>query len=454
MTLRRRPATLTTRVAATVVLAFAVIFVVLFVLLWREQLGPDSGFVDSAMREIATNSVRALDRMDNEEVAAAAATLLADTLVTGPADEPPLHFLAQRVGGGTTHGSRELSALDLRSLPEGISAQRHRAGAWRVFMAAGERWKVAVIDDSPSRSRWIGRQLIVDLATYLGLALPIVLLPVWWIVRTTLRPLTVLSAAVAARSPLDTTPLPATRRWRELVPLEDALNRLFERTASSVRREKVFVHDAAHELRTPLAVINVQAQLLTDSEGAAREQAKQMLQSAVARASHVTQQLLRLAQADAAAESERLPVDLMNLARDAMALQSEHAAQQDIELDLQGPDHLPMQSDPRALRSIIDNLLDNALLYGGAGGVVTLRVLREADQLTLSVSDQGPGIAQADHEKVFERFWRGQTAQQPGTGLGLAIVREAARSLGGWAWVSAGPPGATVTVRLPRSASP
>ncbi len=454
MTQTKRAPSLTARVAATVVLAFVGVFIVLFVVLWHEALGRESGDVDSSLLMVADSVVRTLDRIDSDEGARTAVLLLAEQPPAQLAqDEPPLHLLAQRVGGGMLHAADAVQRVDLRSAPNGLSTQTHSGVEWRIYAATGQRWKVALVDDGPTRRRWIGWQLFFDLAKYLALALPIVLLPVWWVARATLKPLTTLSDAVAARAPLDTTPLPVKKRWRELLPLQDALNRLFERTAAGVAREKAFVHDAAHELRTPLAVISAQAHVLGSSEGPARAQAQEQLQAAVARASHLTQQLLHLAQADAAArDGQRVPMDLMNLARDAMSLLAERAAAQNTELDLQGPDHAPLHSDPRALRSIIDNLLDNALRYGGAGGTVTVRVLpkQRAQRLTLelSVSDQGPGIARADQERVFERFWRGAGNGQPGTGLGLAIVREAARSLGGDAKVTAGPPGTSVTVWL------
>jgi two-component system, OmpR family, sensor histidine kinase QseC len=443
-----RAPSLTARVAATVVLAFVGVFVVLFVVLWQEALGRESGDVDSSLLMVAGSVARTLDRTDSDESARTAVLLFAEQPPPQLAqDEPPLHLLAQRVGGGALHAADAVQRVDLRSAPNGLSTQTHGSGEWRVYAATGQRWKVAVVDDGPARSRWIGWQLFIDLAKYLALALPIVLLPVWWMARATLKPLTSLSDAVAARAPLDTAPLPVTKRWRELLPLQEALNRLFERMAAGVAREKAFVHDAAHELRTPLAVISAQAHVLAASEGAARVQAQERLQAAVSRASHLTQQLLQLAQADAAARGgQREPVDLMNLARDAMSLLAERASAQGTEFELQGLDQAPLHSDPRALRSIIDNLLDNALRYGGAGGTVTVRVRPQGLTLELSVSDQGPGIPRGHQEQVFERFWRGAGNGQPGTGLGLAIVREAARSLGGDAKVTAGPPGATVTV--------
>ena len=108
-------------------------------------------------------------------------------------------------------------------------------------------------------------------------------------------------------------------------------------------------------------------------------------------------------------------------------------------------------SDLQALRSIIDNLVDNALRYGGPGGAVEVIWVASGAAWVLTVSDCGPGIPAALHEQVFERFWRGKAEQQRGAGLGLAIVREAARALGGTARVldNAGQPGCTVRIELP-----
>ena len=111
-----------------------------------------------------------------------------------------------------------------------------------------------------------------------------------------------------------------------------------------------------------------------------------------------------------------------------------------------------MRSDARTLRAIVDNLLDNALRHGGAGGAVRVRVAADEHQLTLEVVDSGPGIAAADAEQVFERFWRGNASDGRGTGLGLAIVREAARSLGGEVALQRPGPGAGFIVTLPRPA--
>jgi two-component system, OmpR family, sensor histidine kinase QseC len=443
---------LTARVAATVLLSFVAIFALLFGWLWQTTLARETGELDLSLLASAQQLVATLEQIDSDEGARAALAVFSN--VQAPAlnpDEPPVLTAVSRRDGSARHTHPRLAGLELAQLPPGISQQRLLGAEWRVYAAQGPRWQAALLDDAPARSRWVGWTLFSDLALYLGMALPLVLVPVWWMVRRAMRPLAELSATVAARSPLDTTPLPTPRRWRELAPLQDALERLFERTAAGLAREKAFVHDAAHELRTPLAVMATQAHVLAASEGAAATEARTRLQQAVARASHLTQQLLALAQADHAARAAPQALCLMDTVRDAMALAATRATEQGTELELQGPDHAPLQAEPRALRSIIDNLLDNALRHGGAGGVVVVQVAKAPAVWVLSVADQGPGVPAAAREAVFDRFWRAPGSTVPGSGLGLAIVREAARSLGGSAECRAAAVGARFVVTLPRS---
>jgi two-component system, OmpR family, sensor histidine kinase QseC len=312
---------LTRRVAATVVVSFVAIFVLLFVWLWQETLARDTGEFDRSLLGAARGMVDTLEQLDSDEGARATLAVFTNVQAVAATGTEPLVFAGvSRLDGSGAHLHPRLVGVNLQALPAGISQQRVGGVEWRVYAAQGARWRGAVFDEAEPRGRWVGWTLFTDLALYLGMALPLVLLPVWWIVRRAMRPLAELSATVATRSPLDTTPLPAPRRWRELAPLQDALDRLFERTAAGLAREKAFVHDAAHELRTPLAVIATQAHVLAGSEGAAAAQARERLQHAVNRASHLTQQLLQLAQADHASRAQPQPLDLMDTVRDALAL--------------------------------------------------------------------------------------------------------------------------------------
>ena len=451
-----RPPSLTTRAALTVMGAFGAVFAVLLALLSYQALAVGTGDVDRSLLKNAQGMARALDQVDADEAAQIAVRLFTAMVdsESSPQD-PPLYLVVSRLDGSLQHADAAAPALEVWRLAAGVSVHESGGTTWRVYTARGQRWSAALLDNGSARNRAVFWEFSTDLALYLLLALPIVLVPVWLSVRSALAPLRRLSDAVAQRLPADMTPLRVATTYRELQPLEAALNQQFAQAALSIEREKAFVHDAAHELRTPLAVIAAQAHVLAQAEGPARAQARRQLEAAVQRASHLAQQLLRLAQADAVARGMRQPLDLMNLARDAIALLAASASAQGTELALLGPDHAVIDSDPQALRSIFDNLLDNALRYGGPGGTVEVHVLQVEGATQLWVTDCGPGISAAQREQVFERFWRGAgLSGQPGSGLGLAIVREAARSLGGDAHVQAGlargaGAGCAVVVSLP-----
>jgi two-component system, OmpR family, sensor histidine kinase QseC len=450
------PTSLLRRMVLTVLVAFMIVFGVLFAVLCWDNLRRESGQLDRSLLSGAKGIATAMGKASTHESATAVAVLMealaAGTI--GPEEFVPL-LLAARLDGTQQITHPSLPPLDVLSVPLGVSQLAVGGQSMRLYTAKSDLWQVALVDNERMRRGQMLVQLGTELATYLGMALPIVLLPVWLAVRRVVAPLQQLSDAVAARSPTDTRALHMPRSFRELVPLQDALNRMFERSAQGIAREKAFVNDAAHELRTPLAVISAQAHVLAHSEEADRLTAQHKLNAAVTRASHLTHQLLRLAKADAAAQATLQPADVMNLARDTLAQFAERAQAQGTELSLQGPDRLTQHTDVHALRSVFENLIDNALRYGGAGGAVQVVVEPQAVGLELRVSDCGPGIARADREQIFERFWRGKSTaahpQQAGAGLGLAIVFEAVRALGGRVRVqnSDAGSGCTMVVKLP-----
>ncbi len=459
-----RPRSLTLRVALTVLAGFTVIFFVLMALMTWNAFGHETGELDKALLRATQSMARMLDAEDSEESARIFVSMMGVGMLGDTEEDPPLRLVVRRLSNQRRFATPDLAWLDNAQVKEGRHTLQHGGTTWRLYTFTGQRWRVTTVDDETARSKAVLRNLGWDIAWYLLVALPFVLVPVWLAVRAGLAPLRRLSNAVTARAPHDMRSLPTSASYSELQPLETALNVQFKQAAQSIQRERAFVNDAAHELRTPLAVISTQAHLLAHSEGAERTRASERLQAAITRASHLTQQLLRLAQADAAAHARLETVDLMNLLRSAMADIAQRARAQGTELDLVGPDQLPLTASGTALRSIVDNLLDNALRYGGPGGVVRVRVKLPAGApsppqaasrarapaptptVQLSVSDTGPGIAPELREQAFERFWRSPQATQPGSGLGLAIVREAARSLGGQAHMEGGAEGAGCTV--------
>jgi len=452
----RPPPSLMRRVLLTVSLAVLVVFALVLALLLAESLQRESGELDRSLLRSARSLARTLDHVDAGGDPRVARALFDEIeqqrRESSPDEGPPVHLLVARQGGALRMGSAGAPALDAGALAPGVQQRRLDGREQRLYSAESGAWRVTLVDDVELRRAAVLQSVLRDLALYLSFALPIILLPVWLAVRTALKPLRRLSEGVAARAPGDMSPIVLQRTYRELLPLQSALNRLFERIHAGFAREKAFVHDAAHELRTPLAVIEAQAHLLQHAEGAARAGAAKRLHGAVERASHLAHQLLRLAQADALTNAPRQEVDVMNIARDTLAGLADAAAAQGAELSLAGPDNAVLATDPGALRSVLCNLVDNALRYGGRGVAVDVAIDVEPGAWRLRVQDNGPGIPAADRAQVFERFWRGQAEDERGAGLGLAIVREAARSLGGDVALDAGPGGrgCCFTVSLPR----
>jgi signal transduction histidine kinase len=303
----------------------------------------------------------------------------------------------------------------------------------------------------------LGGALTVDML----IALPFVLLPLWFAVRGALAPLRKLSRQIAARSSDDLSALVAVPTQAELQPLVSALDRLLGQMRQKLAREQAFVHDAAHELRTPMAVLAAQAHVLAlAGDDAQRAAAGHSMQQALGRASHLISQLLMLARMEHAPgpanHGERTRFDAAQLLRRELAALAPRALEQCIDLSLDAPEQLVVNLNMEAFITIIHNLLNNAVAYVPAQAQVRVRLQAENETLLLKVADNGPGIAPDQRALVFERFYRGREQAQlaPGAGLGLAIVREASLRLGGTVALDSGIDGAgcTFTVTIEQTA--
>ena len=274
---------------------------------------------------------------------------------------------------------------------------------------------------------------------YLLLAVPFVVVPVWLSMRTGLKPLQAFAEKIGDRDPDDLRPIGYRARHRELKPLAGAIDSLLERLRQRFDRERLFVQDAAHEIRTPLAVVSTQAHVMAHASSAEeRLRAYGLLNQAIARASHLAQQLLLLATLDTVQRAAPRHIDVAQAARELLAQAAPLAMARGIELSLEAPDHLPCPIDEPAFASIVTNLVDNAIRYGCEGGNVVVTLRGDEERVLLQVQDDGPGIPKAEHALVFERFYRCAGEETPGTGLGLAIVRQAALRMGGRALITAG----------------
>jgi len=330
--------------------------------------------------------------------------------------------------------------------------------AWRIYGAATP-FRVVQVGQPLAVRRQFAAAAAGRSVLPIAVAVPLLGLAVWWLVGATLAPLRRVVAAAGAREPHSLQPLPLAGLPSELLPLVQAFNALLARLAAAFDAQRAFVGDAAHELRTPLTALKLQLGLLrTAADAAQRDDALQRLGAGVERASRLVEQLLALARAEPGQALPLAALDLVAVARQALADAAPLAQARGAQLAIDAPETLPVDGNAEALRSLLRNLLDNAVLHGGPR--VRLTLARAADgSACAQVDDDGPGLPEAERERVFDRFHRRETnaagadgvaSAAPGSGLGLAIARAIAQQHGGTLRLLASPPGGLrAELRLP-----
>ncbi|NLR99274.1 sensor histidine kinase [Rhizobium sp. P38BS-XIX] len=268
-----------------------------------------------------------------------------------------------------------------------------------------------------------------------------------------LAPVLRLRDAVRERGRERLDPLQPDMVQNELRPLVHALNDHMERVQNQMAAQRRFVSNAAHQLRTPLALISTQASVAArETDSSRRDEALTALRSSTRQVTRLASQLLTLSRAEPGSRRPRNDtIELTETARRVLETLAEEALRRNIDLGLEA-DETPVriEGDGTMLREMLVNLVDNALRYTPPGGRVTVGIGREDDTALLWVEDNGPGIPEAERAQVFERFYRIMGTEPEGSGLGLAIVREVVDGAGGS--VTLGEPaggGLLVSVRLP-----
>ena len=324
----------------------------------------------------------------------------------------------------------------LRYAPAGASgfvdqndSNRHGHG-WRVlFMSDPEsEFIVAVGQEIEHRREAVRHIVLAQMGPWLA-ALLVLLALVWWVVGAQTGPLRGVARELMQRAPDDGTPIAPERVALEVRPVIEALNALRARTHALITHTRRFTADAAHELRSPLAALRVQAEVaqLAAQDPAARQHALAQLVAGIDRATRLVEQLLALSRLDPMnALPDAQPLNWPRLLQTALHGAQPAAAKRRITLALddggeQGA--LPAQGNPTLLALLLRNLLDNAVRYTPEGGHVTLR--RDADGLV--VEDNGPGVAPEYLARIQERFFRPPGQTQSGSGLGLSIAQRVAQ---------------------------
>ena len=270
--------------------------------------------------------------------------------------------------------------------------------------------------------------------------LPLAVLLVWLALVQAIKPLNHLEERIRARSPDDLSPLDAEAVPLEVAPLVSSVNDLLMRLKDSIATQKRFLADAAHQLKTPLAGLRMQADL-AQREGANAEDLKQSLRQigrSSIRATHTVNQLLALARAESSSTAmSQQPCNLVRLTMDVVRDCVPRAMDKHIDVGYEGAEpgdeDVTIQGNPTLLKEMVRNLMDNAINYTPSNaekpGVITARILKDpfSKVLVLQLEDSGPGIPAAERELVFQPFYRVLGTEADGSGLGLPIVLEIAR---------------------------
>ncbi|MDB5802817.1 MAG: histidine kinase [Betaproteobacteria bacterium] len=369
--------------------------------------------------------------------------------------------------GESVAGERELPAPDDEDLPAPGQVQYrngyYKGAELRIALLAVELPDAQRLADGPAgrpplvqvaetlekRSQLAG-ELVKGVILPQFVILPVAVLLVWFGLARGLVPLSRLTERIRARKPADLSPIDPGAAPEEVAPLIRSINDLMHRLEASLHGQQRFVANAAHQLRTPLAGLKTQTELAmrlagpggrSGSDSAELVDSLRQMALSTERAARMVNQLLALTRAEregrGAAGAALVAVDLDELLREQVRGWVPAAMERRIDLGVDGPEAvfapLFIDGDPVLLRELVNNLLDNAIRYTPAGGIITARVRRDQalGLAWIEIEDNGIGIAEAERDLVFERFYRvlgndPEVRNLEGSGLGLSIVREIA----------------------------
>ncbi len=312
------------------------------------------------------------------------------------------------------------------------------AYAWLSRQPGAQRLVLMQVAETKGKRSTLATEIIKGVMVPQFVILPLAVLLVWLALVRGIRPLNELEQKIRARKPDDLSPIEESFIPQEVAPLVSSINDLLTRLKTSLSTQKRFLADAAHQLKTPLAGLRMQAELAQrESNPQDIRSSLQQIAHASTRATHTVNQLLALARAETTGRA--LPSARIDLARLVMGVVRDsvpRALEHGIDLGYEGPDQIPddclMDGNPTLLQEMTRNLVDNAINYSGRGGVVTARVLldRFSGVIILQVEDNGPGIPENERELVLQPFYRALGTNVDGSGLGLAIVHEIAQQHG------------------------
>jgi two-component system sensor histidine kinase TctE len=311
---------------------------------------------------------------------------------------------------------------------------------WVPLEPLGARLALVQVAETRDKRSILAAEIIKGVMLPQFVTLPLAVLLVWLALVQALKPLNRLEERIRARRPDDLSPLDTQTVPQEVAPLVASVNDLLLRLKDSISTQKRFLADAAHQLKTPLAGLRMQADL-AQREGTSTEELKQSLRQigrSSIRATHTVNQLLALARAEAGTTAiSRQPCDLARITMEVVQDSVPRALDKYIDLGYEGAQPgtpgVTIEGNPTLLKELVRNLLDNAINYTpstlDSPGVITARVLADpfGKIIVLQVEDSGPGIPPAERELIFQPFYRALGNDVDGSGLGLPIAQEIAQ---------------------------
>lgn len=380
----------------------------------------------------------------------------AGQLLAGESDFPsPPYEQGVRVGEVVLHDS-ELRGVDVRV-----------ATLWVRLPWTADGLALVQVAETRAKRSILAAEIIKGVMLPQFVILPLAVLLVWLALARGIRPLHRLEERIRARKPEDLSPLNLRAVPQEVLPLVDAVNDLLRRLNESLATQKRFLADAAHQLKTPLAGLRMQADLALTLDMSTEElkRSLQLIGRSSVRATHTVNQLLALARAESAGtQLQRQPCNLVELVVEVLQDLLPQALARQADMGYEGAEPESAQvwvmGNATLLKELVSNLLTNALHYAPSSAerpaVITARVLAypAAQEVVLEVEDNGPGIAPEERELVFQPFYRALGNDADGSGLGLPIVQEIAVQHGGRVLLLDAhpghlPPGTCVRVHLP-----
>ncbi|EKB29948.1 ATP-binding protein [Aeromonas dhakensis] len=343
--------------------------------------------------------------------------------------ERNLYFQLLSEQGGILLRSPSAPSQPLGALAPGFNSVTKDNHEWRTFTLYNQdaqTWLI-VAERDDERSELASKMATLTMLPLL-ITLPFLLGLLWWLISRGLAPLRQLAQAIGERHPANLSPLTLKIRAQELTPLTNEINRLMHALADTIEREKQFTNEAAHELRTPLAVLRIHSENALAAEDAeSRQHSLQKMLLALDRSDRLLRQLLTQARIDNQQGLELSELNLNQLLQGTLATLAPIALKKDQQLSLEGTEQLTVMGQATLLELMFSNLIDNALRYTQAQGEIVVEACQEGHRVRVDIRDNGPGIPTAALSRLCERFFRVNPQQGDGVGLGMAIVSRIAQ---------------------------